>query len=171
MAISRILLLYGVTLSVGGIPLLYMGEEWGVLNDYDFIKDPAKAGDTRWVHRPKMKWEFLEEVDENDSLRRRIFTAISKLIELRKSLPALSGLKMDLVATDNPHVLGYIRSNDSSRLITLANFSDVPQSVGGNNLRTTGLGRFFKDYILDQTIETSEQVRLEPYQIMWLERE
>ena len=171
MAISRILLLYGVTLSVGGIPLLYMGEEWGVLNDYDFVKDPAKAGDTRWVHRPKMKWEFLEEMDQDDSLRRRIFTAISKLIELRKSLPALSGLKMDLVATENSHVLGYLRSKDSSRLITLANFSDVEQFISGNSLRTTGLGRFFKDYILDQTIETSEQVRLAPYQIMWLERE
>ena len=171
MAISRILLLYGVTLSVGGIPLLYMGEEWGVLNDYDFVKDPAKAGDTRWVHRPKMKWEFLEEMDQDDSLRRRIFTAITKLIELRKSLPALSGLKMDLVATDNPHVLGYIRSDNSSRMITLANFSDVPQSISGNNLRTTGLGRFFRDCILNQTVETSQQVCLEPYQIMWLERE
>ena len=171
MAISRILLLYGVTLSIGGIPLLYMGEEWGVLNDYDFVKDPAKAGDTRWVHRPKMKWEFLEEMNQDDSIRRRIFTAISELIELRKSLPALSGLKMDLVATDNPHVLGYIRSDNSSRLITLANFSDVPQSISGNNLRTTGLGRFFKDYIQNQTVETSENVRLEPYQIMWLERE
>ncbi len=171
MAISRILLLYGVTLSIGGIPLLYMGEEWGVLNDYDFVKDPAKAGDTRWIHRPKMKWEYLKEMDQDDSIRRRIFEAISKLIELRKSLPALSGSQMELMATGNPHVLGYIRSDTANRLIALANFSDVEQQISGNALRTAGLGRFFKDHILGQTIATSEQVSLGPYQIAWLERE
>ena len=58
LAIRRMMLLHGVSLSIGGIPLLYMGEEWGMLNDYDFIKDPAKAGDSRWIHRPKMKWEY-----------------------------------------------------------------------------------------------------------------
>ena len=171
MAIRRILLLYGVTLSIGGIPLLYMGEEWGVLNDYDFVKDPAKAGDTRWVHRPKMKWEFLEEMDQDDSIRSQIFASISKLIELRKSLPALSGLKMDLIATGNPHVLGYLRHDNGNRLIALANFSDVEQTISGNALRTTGLGRFFKDRILDETIATSEDIILAPYQNAWLERE
>ncbi len=43
LAIRRMMLLHGITLSIGGIPLLYLGEEWGMLNDYDFVKDPAKA--------------------------------------------------------------------------------------------------------------------------------
>jgi hydroxymethylpyrimidine pyrophosphatase-like HAD family hydrolase len=63
LAIRRMMLLHGITLSIGGIPLLYLGEEWGMLNDYDFVKDPAKAGDTRWIHRPKMNWEYLEELE------------------------------------------------------------------------------------------------------------
>jgi amylosucrase len=112
LAIRRILLLHGITLSIGGIPLLYIGEEWGMLNDYDFVKDPAKAGDTRWVHRPKMKWEFLADLDDhiasgNHSIRSRLFRSLQKMIRLRRSLPAFKGQAMELTRTENEHVLGY----------------------------------------------------------------
>ncbi|MFT5302874.1 MAG: amylosucrase [Mariniblastus sp.] len=171
MAIKRILLLHGITLSIGGIPLLYMGEEWGVINDYDFVKDPAKAGDSRWVHRPKMKWEFLEELEQDNSIRNRIFGSLVRLIELRKSLPALSGLQMELINNQNAHVLGYVRSNNGSRLIVLANFSETAQTIAGNMLRTKGMGRFFKDHVSNVTLSTSEPIKLQPYQLLWLERE
>jgi amylosucrase len=175
MAIRRMLLLHGVTLSVGGIPLLYLGEEWGVLNDYDFVKDPAKAGDTRWIHRPKMQWEFLEELDDhiatgNGSIRARIFTALRRLIGLRKELPALAGQAMELIPTGNDHVLGFLRMREGHRLIVLANFTEHPQAVAGNRLRTAGLGRFFEDAIGQRTYPTSESLELEPYQILWLRR-
>ena len=100
LAIRRMLLLHGVTLSIGGIPLLYLGEEWGMLNDYDFVKDPAKAGDSRWIHRPKMQWDYLEELNDhiesgNGSIRNRIFKSTQQLIALRKTLPALAGQNME----------------------------------------------------------------------------
>jgi len=175
MAIRRMLLLHGVTLSIGGIPLLYVGEEWGELNDYDFVKDPAKAGDTRWIHRPKMKWEYLDELDSridsgNCSIRTRIFRSIQKLIALRKEVPALAGQDMELISTQNEHVLGYMRIRNGHRLIVLANFSDTPQIIAGNKLRTTGLGRFFHDLIQGRTYPTSDMLTLDPYQIVWLER-
>jgi len=96
LAIRRMLLLHGVALAVAGIPLLYLGEEWGMLNDYDFVKDPAKAGDTRWIHRPKMRWEYLESLEDpaetgERSIRRRIFRGTQRLIALRRRLPALGG--------------------------------------------------------------------------------
>lgn len=175
LAIRRMMLLHGVTLSIGGIPLLYLGEEWGVLNDYEFVRDPAKAGDSRWIHRPKMKWEFLENLDDhieagNGSIQRRIFRSLQKMIGLRKSKPALAGQNMKLIATANEHVLGYVRIREGHRLVVLANFSENPQSVTGNQLRTAGLGRFFQDAILGQTYATSEMLVLEPYQIVWLDR-
>ncbi|MEX0818748.1 MAG: alpha-amylase family glycosyl hydrolase, partial [Pirellulaceae bacterium] len=160
LAIRRILLLHAVTLSIGGIPLLYLGEEWGVLNDYDFVKDPAKAGDTRWIHRPKMRWEFLDELHDDGSIRKRIFTSAQRMIQLRKELPALANLEMELIATANPHVLGYTRSHEGNRLLVLANFSDQPQTVSGNRLRTAGLGRFFQDRISNTTMATSKDVFL-----------
>ncbi len=175
LAIGRMMLLHGITLSIGGIPLLYLGEEWGMLNDYDFVKDPAKAGDSRWIHRPKMKWEFLQELDDqidsaDGSIRQRIYRTLQKLIGLRRSLPALAGQAMELVNTSNEHVLGYIRRRDGHQLVVLANFSPAMQSIDGNVLRTAGLGRFFQDAIGGTTYPTSEPLVLQRYQILWLSR-
>lgn len=175
LAIRRMILLQGITLSIGGIPLLYLGEEWGMLNDYDFVKDPAKAGDTRWVHRPKMKWEFLQELDDHyggngGSLRTRIYTTTKRMIELRKKLSAFAAQKMELIPLVNPHVLGFVRIHDSSRVLVLANFSEHPQTVSGNIIRTAGLGRFFEDVLADETVSTSADIPLAPYQLRWLNR-
>ncbi len=175
LAIRRILLLHGVTLSIGGIPLIYLGEEWGMLNDYDFVKDPAKAGDTRWIHRPKMKWEYVErlqsELDSADhSMRQRIFRSLQKMIALRKDMPAFAGQTMELISLANPHLLGFVRIHEGHRLIVLANFSETPQEVDANVLRTAGLGRFFEDAITGFSVAASEAIELAAYQIQWLKR-
>lgn len=175
LAIRRILLLHGITLSIGGIPLIYLGEEWGMLNDYDFVKDPAKAGDTRWVHRPKMKWEFLDDLDDRitssgGSIRKRIYRSLQRMISLRKSMPAFYGAQMELFDPDNEHVLGFVRSHAGSRVVVMANFSEEPCTVSGNHLRTAGLGRFFRDAITSEELPTSEDLQLESYQILWLQR-
>lgn len=171
MAIRRIMLLTSTALSIGGIPLLYLGEEWGMLNDYDFVKDPAKAGDTRWIHRPKMRWEYLEELGDDRSLRARIFRSIQRLIHLRKQTPAFAGLDMDLVPTGNDHLLGYVRRSDGNRLLVLANFADDQQEIDSNIVRTMGMGRYFRDLISGETISTTRNLPLAPYQFYWLERD
>jgi amylosucrase len=122
-----------------------------------------------------MQWEYLDELDDhiqsgNGSIRSRIFQSTRKLITLRKTLPALAGQEMEVIDTSNEHVLGYLRVREGHRLIVLANFSETPQTVDGNRLRTTGIGRFFQDVIQRETYATSEPVQLEPYQILWLNR-
>lgn len=179
LSVRRMLLLQGITLSIGGIPLLYLGEEWGMLNDYDFIKDPAKAGDTRWVHRPKMRWEFLEDLEETldaddrdhvRSIRRRIFRSLQQMIAARKRLRAFAGTEMELFPTGNPHLLGFIRTHDSSRVLVLANFSERAQVVEGNRIRTAGVGRFYDDALSGIRYGTSQPFEVQPYQVLWLER-
>lgn len=170
MAIRRILLMNSLTLSIGGIPLLYLGEESGTINDYDFVKDPAKAGDTRWVHRTKMRWEWLTETQGEAEIRRRIYESLRQLIALRKSQPAFAGMRMELIPCESSSVLGYLRQYEGNRMIVLANFSERPQEVSANRLRTAGLGRFFEDLITGETIGTAGNVQLQPYQFMWLKR-
>ena len=46
----------------GGVPLIYMGDEIAVLNDYSYLEDPDLRHDSRWVHRPRMDWETVERV-------------------------------------------------------------------------------------------------------------
>ena len=59
LAVRRILLLYGVVLTAGGVPLIYLGDEFGTLNDYSYAAEPAKADDSRWVHRPRFDHQRL----------------------------------------------------------------------------------------------------------------
>ena len=42
LAIRRILLLHGIILTIGGIPLIYAGDEIGMLNDYSYQNDPTR---------------------------------------------------------------------------------------------------------------------------------
>ncbi len=170
MAIGRILLLNALTMSAGGIPLLYLGEEWGTINDYDFVKDPAKAGDTRWVHRPKMQWEWLEETHEDHRTRRRIYHALQRMIALRKSRPALAGVELEIFATDHPAVVGFVRQHAGDRLVVVANVSDQPQSFSGNRLRIAGLGKHFHDLLGDEDFTTDGSISLPAYRILWLQR-
>jgi len=67
LAVRHILMLYSIILSIGGIPLIYLGDEVGTLNEYTFTQNPHKASDSRWVHRPKTDWAWRERVQDDVS--------------------------------------------------------------------------------------------------------
>lgn len=168
MALHRIRMLYGVLCSIGGVPLIFLGEEWGVLNDYDYLGDKEKKGDSRWVHRPKMDWSLLEELKKKNSPRARIFREMQALFETRKACPAFTGSQMRLLSTENPHVMSYLRWNEGHLLVVVANFADSKQTVNMRNLRTEGLAHFFKDTLSDRTVSTHDTLDLEPYDLLWM---
>ena len=55
-------------LSIGGIALLCIGDERGMQNDYTYLTEPVKAGDSRWVHRSKKRWVALDNLADRDTL-------------------------------------------------------------------------------------------------------
>lgn len=169
LAIRRISMLRSVVLSIGGVPLIYLGDEWGVLNDYSYISNPAKAEDSRWIHRTKMIWEDLEKWKDPGSIHRRLYNNLVHLINLRRHLPALAGSEMEIIRTGNPHVLGYIRHIQGNRITALVNFSDSEQKVNANIIRVCGLGYHYKDLILDQVYCENQDLLLAPYQYVWLQ--
>ena len=170
LAVRRILMLHSIILSIGGIPLIYLGDEVGTLNEYSFAFDPSKAGDSRWVHRPKADWAWRERL-QNDpgSPHNYIFAELVRLIELRKQQPAIYGSDTQFVETGNGHLFGYVRHGGSQRLFVLANFSAHPQVMAANQLRVYGPGYSFTDLITGQPLTAERPLRLEPYQCMWLE--
>lgn len=168
MAVTRIRMLYGVLCSIGGIPLIFLGEEWGILNDYDYLGDKEKKEDSRWVHRPKMDWSLLRELKKKKSVRARIFREMQELFEARKACPAFTGSQMRLLSTENTHVMSYLRWNEGHLLVVVANFADSRQTVNMRNLRTEGLAHFFKDTLSGRTVSTHDTLDLEPYDLLWL---
>ncbi len=168
-AIRRILLLHSIILSIGGIPLVYMGDELGTTNDYAFVAEPAKADDSRWVHRPRLNQATLAVRHDPSTVPGRIFNGLIRLIQLRKSQPALYDGDMDVIPTGNAHVFGYVRLHAGRRLLILANFSEHPQQLDENTLRMYGPGRHFTDLISDMQLSADHPLTLQPYQFAWLE--
>ncbi len=170
-AISRLESMYAVVFSFGGIPLIYMGDELAMCSDAGWAADPAHAHDNRWMHRPLMDWEGAERRRDPQSLEGRVFTAIRRLADVRRSLLALrAGGSTEILPTENRSVLAYRRAHPrSAPFLALANFSDVTQSADAGIIARAGLyqpahahstaGRLG---IRDGTIE------LPPWGFLWL---
>lgn len=169
LAVRRILLLHSVILSIGGIPLIYLGDEVGTLNDYSYRSDPAKAKDSRWVHRPFADWTGrMARRNDAATIEGRINGELRRLIELRQQHMALANGEMEVIPTNNDHVFGYVRRYNGERLLVLANFTEHEQTIAANEIRLHGLSYAFTDLVSGQTITLAEDLRLEPYQFVWL---
>ena len=129
LAIRRILLIHGVILTAGGIPLIYLGDEIGTLNDYTYRDDPSKERDSRWVHRPQADWEKYARRNDPKSIEGRVYQGLQKLIALRKEYDAFSGGELEIIPTENKHVLGFMRIHAGQRAIIFANFSENSQII------------------------------------------
>jgi hypothetical protein len=124
-AIRRILLIHAVIMTVGGIPLVYLGDEIGTMNDYGYRDNPAHQNDSRWTHRPKADWERYARRDDPNTIEGRIYGGFQSLMRLRKENKAFSRGLLKIIQTGNDHVLGYARPDT----IVLANFSEAIQPV------------------------------------------
>lgn len=169
LAERRILMLHSIILSIGGIPLIYLGDELGTTNDYSYARDPDKADDSRWMHRPKADWKRTERRRDPTTVEGRVFSGLTRLIELRKAQPALWGGEMEAIESGNPHVFGYVRHHSGQRLLIIANFSERAQELDANQLRIYGPGYRFTDLIGGRIYTADQSLPLAPYQFMWLE--
>ncbi|MCJ7700830.1 MAG: hypothetical protein MUO62_04545, partial [Anaerolineales bacterium] len=167
LAIRRILLIHGIILTIGGLPLIYLNDEIGVLNDYAYRDDPSKAGDSRWVHRPTTNWDQMRRRSDLTTIEGRIFQNLKTLIELRKSNPVFSGGQMQAISTGSEHILGYMRVQNSQRALVFANFSEREQLIPANLLRLYGLSYSVADLLTRQEIPFSD-LKLAPYQFICL---
>ena len=129
LAIRRILLLYGIILTIGGIPLIYLGDEIGTLNDYSFLDDPHKARDSRWVHRPHANWKRYKKRNDANSIEGRVYLGLKKLIALRKANESFSGIEADVIPIENEHVLTFTRIHAGKQVLVFANFSEQTQHI------------------------------------------
>lgn len=168
LAIQRVLLLYGVALTFGGVPLLYLGDELGTLNDYSFASDPAKAGDSRWVHRPRMDWDRAIQRHDPKTSEGRIFEGLLRLIEVRKQHQAFAGGDTEVLNIGNDHVFAFVRRHGGEHILVISNFSEQQQSVSANQVRLYGLDYAFTDLVSGQVLTLGDDVTLAPYRNMWL---
>jgi len=140
LAIKRIALLYDMIMTLGGIPLIYLGDEIGTLNDYSFLDDPAHKDDSRWVHRPKADWERYAKRHDPSTIEGRMYAGMQAIIAFRKTHPELAGGELETIESGNPSVLAFSRAyQGSARLVIFANFSEQEQTISARVIEQNNL--------------------------------
>jgi amylosucrase len=152
-AINRLICAYAIVFGFGGIPLLYMGDELGMLNDESYKLDPAKSDDNRWIHRPKMNWDLATDAANGVGIAGRVYKAIGNLITARKNLASLHASVTAETDTRNDGAILLIRRKHAAGLLTeIYNltektqyldtyevaFGDRTEAISGRKMHFTG---------------------------------
>ncbi len=165
-AIKRVLMIYSIAMSAGGIPLIYIGDEIATLNDYSYTNDPDKKEDSRWVHRPEFDWERANDREDGTTVQGQMFAGFQQMIQTRKTTPNIGRGQTLFFDTGNQHVLGYTRNKD---ILCLYNFSEQSQTVERTLLAMyMALPDAMQDLLTDTQWTLDKQITLEPYQYVWL---
>ena len=174
-AIKTIVLLHGVILSFGGIPLLYYGDAIGALNSLEYLADSSKAADNRWMNRSNFDWNKAKKRHQTGTVEQRIFSALKKLIVLRKETTAFADRdNRQLLDVDTPNLLVFSRvdpSNSRNRVLVVANFNVEAQMLPSDTLRSNGFLQpdAMKDLCTGERIEVSnDMITLPPLSCLWL---
>ncbi|MDQ2809148.1 MAG: amylosucrase, partial [Chloroflexota bacterium] len=168
LAIRRILLIHSIILTMGGIPLIYLGDEIGALNDYSYRNDPAKAGDSRWIHRPATDWGAMTRRSDPATVEGRIYDELHRLILIRRTHAVFAGHATTILDAGSAQVFAYTRQGAGPPVLALANFSEVPQTVAANELRLYGLSYRFRDLVSGESLRLVADLPLDSYRFRWL---
>lgn len=168
-AISRILLIHSVILSIGGIPLLYSGDEIGLLNDYSYQAEPSKQHDGRWVHRIAMTDAAIDKAKQKEEPQFAISKGLEHMIKIRQKEPLFGHTETQILQTNNQHIFAYARHDDEGKtLLALCNFSEHGQEIDRRilDMLASDTG---KDLLTDKVYESGlGNILLNPYQVLWL---
>ncbi len=170
LSIRRILLIHGIIITIGGIPLVYLGDEIAMLNDYGYEQDPAKIGDSRWLHRPKFDHESAELRRNVSTIQGRVYQGLLRLVQLRSQNLAFTRAETEFIETGNDHVFGFLRSSAQHMVFVLASFSEKEQRLEAKFLRRMGMRKTMVDLFAGRTITATQHLVMAPYQLMVLTR-
>lgn len=165
-ALERILLAHSVVFSTGGIPLLYLGDEVGQLNDYQYAMEEGHEADSRWVHRPHYPGEQYEKRHDPTTPEGKIFGGLQRMISVRSATPEMAGTVLVDFNTHNQGVLGYQRPGKGSAILVLANFSDEPQDIPATTL--SGFAPDAEDILSGSPLSLGGGITLTPRSYVWL---
>jgi len=165
MALERIICGYSIVFGFGGLPLIYMGDEWGLLNDYSYVNRPLEAPDNRWVHRP-----FMPSFENLDSVQKKIAQELSaqftRLAAARSALPQLHASQNSIVLpTSNNAVFMVLREGERGSLLQIYNVSPDSVTISGSELPWEPQSI---ELITGSIVEIGDQIHIPAFGHWWL---
>jgi amylosucrase len=140
LAIQKIVLMQAHSFFLGGIPMIFYGDEAAYTNDYSYLQDESKSYDNRWMHRPVIDWDKNNKTAIPGTPEHTIFAATQKLISIRKKLTVIADKKnLTWLTPHNIHVAGNLRAWGNERVYCLFNFDDKEQSLTWYAFKENGM--------------------------------
>jgi len=134
-SIERIRLGHALILAWDGLPLLYMGDEIGLLNDWAYLEDPEHRTDNRWLHRPRMDWAAARRRHRRGTIEARIHADLRHLIAARREAPQLhAAVPLDMIDAGDTAMFAFRRDHPVGALVSVSNFADTPRIIPGSLL-------------------------------------
>lgn len=157
--VARFFLAHALLLSFPGVPAIYIQSILGSRNDYEGVE---KLGYNRAINRKKYReGEIDVELEDPDSLRFKVYHALTRLINLRRHEKAFHPDNYASYESLNDHVLKIVRRTEKGEQITaLFNFTDSSQTVFVDIHQG-------KDLIGESDINGTT-LTLNPWQVMWI---
>jgi amylosucrase len=175
-SINKILMMQALSFFIGGMPMLFYGDELGYTNDYSYLDNPGKSYDNRWMHRPIMDWDKIEQIEIKGTTEEKIFSGTQKLLQIRNKLPVLADLNnLVWLTPQNNHVASFMRTGKGKNLYGLFNFSSEKAFISWYIFKEHGIppSRLFdhwkEEFHLVGTDD--EYLILDPYALCVMETE
>jgi amylosucrase len=159
LALRRLLLLHGLALSFGALPVLYMGDELAMENDDSYLRRPQHAMDSRWLQRPVFDEQRWKHRYDTSTVPGAMHQALARLVRIRQRHEELAADAPRTLLDDAP--AGMLALVRGERLLTLMNFSGQPQSYA--------LQGEWRDCVAERAVGGT--LVMEPYAMYWLRRE
>jgi amylosucrase len=175
-AVKRMLLLYGITFSIGGIPLLYSSDEIAKLNDYSYRDHDDKKHDDRWVNRiavtehdTALALAPCKAPTLQEKASKTVFDGLQTMLSIRKEKAIFGDATTTILETDNQHCFAFLRENNhGGKLLVLCNFSDHEQKIESRMLEAINYQSSI-DLLTQHSLSGNETTLvLKPLQQMWL---
>ncbi|MEH7453336.1 alpha-amylase family glycosyl hydrolase [Gottfriedia acidiceleris] len=156
--VKKFLLAHSILLTFQGVPAIYIQSMLGSRNDYAGVE---RTGMNRSINRQKYSFvEIEKELNEVGSLRNKIFTELTNIIQARKEEKLFNpNAKMEVLDL-NENVFAIKRLDEDDSIVILHNLSNEEVNCDLN-------GKYMN--ILTREVEEfNEYISLDPYQFLWL---
>ncbi|MCW2581957.1 MAG: alpha-amylase [Klenkia sp.] len=167
-AVARVLLAHAVVLGFGGLPVLWSGDELGMLNDPHWAQEPGHAEDNRWAHRPRLSWP---DGGPPSPVSPAIADGIRALAAARATLPQLhASVAAEVLDPRDPAVLLVARRHPLGTVLGAYNVAPEPRHVPLDVLWGLGLdpARVVDHLTGAAPVVSDGAVQLRPYESLWL---
>jgi len=175
LAIKRIVLLHAFSFVTNGIPMLYSGDEIGMLNNYSYIHDVHKGRDSRNLHRQDFDWISAAKIDDLSLNSSIIFNKLKRLITIKKGDALLgSANNLSSLNTSDISVISLLsqpkKPLDNQVIVIIANFSEYQKkiTIDSDDLQHL-LQQNFSDLVQGKEVRlVGEEILVGPYEILIL---